>query len=122
MYADEEVVVLSEIFPHAINDGYLPPRLTRVLSFNDENVRNLEHLTQMIENFEGEWMTFRVDSNLQQTIILDARGGAVWEATKEICMTYSVPYYKPRGERKEGEEEEVPPWARLAAAAAAAGK
>lgn len=34
--------------PTAINDGYLPPRLTRVLAFNDEPVRNLAHLTRMV--------------------------------------------------------------------------
>jgi len=118
VYADEEVVVLSEIFPHAINDGYLPPRLSRVLSFNDEPVRNLTHLTKMIEDCQGDWMRFKVDSNLQQTIVLDARENAVWNATREICQVYSVPYYKPlppmRKEGEEGveEEQEVPPWLR----------
>ena len=127
VYADEEVLVLSEIFPHPINDGYLPPRLTRVLSFNDEPVRNLSHLTQMIEDCDEDWMRFRVDSNLQQTIVLDARDNNVWNATREVCQLYSVPYYKPRlgegsggGWEGSGEAaaaagaatEEVPPWLR----------
>jgi len=72
----------------------------------------------MIDDCQGDWMRFKVDSYLQQTIVLDARENAVWNATREICQVYSVPYYKPlppmRKEGEEGveEEQEVPPWLR----------
>ena len=113
-YADEEVVVLSEVFPHPINEGYLPPRLTRLLEFNGEAVRNMSHLTRLAEEHQGEWMRFRFDSNLQQIITLDARENAVWNATREICRTYSVPHYKTRAD-----PGEVAPWDRPMRSAAA---
>lgn len=133
-----------------INDGYQPPRLSRLLSFNDVEVRNITHLAQLMEDCQDDWMRFRgalrgvaflhkavccaipvpskcqplpslpldshaptpdaprprpghgltppphitVDSNLQQLIVLDNRDNAVWNATREICATYSVPSYK----------------------------
>lgn len=37
----------------------------------------------------------------------------MWNATREICATYSVPYYKPIKPLAEGAEPEVPPWMRI---------
>lgn len=78
-----------------------------------------------MEEFEGNWMKVAVDSNLQQTILLDNRNNAVWDATREIILTYSVPYYKtspPPAAAPEGAEAapaEIPPWMRKRAAEAA---
>ena len=41
------------------------------------------------------------------------RDNSVWNATREICATYSVPYYKPIKPIVEGEEPELPPWLRV---------
>lgn len=41
------------------------------------------------------------------------RDNAVWNATREICATYSVPYYKPIKPLVEGAEPELPPWMRV---------
>lgn len=74
-----------------------------------------------MEAFEGDWMKVTVDSNLQQTIVLDNRQNAVWNATRDIMLTYSVPYYKPQpppaaaGVGVDGQEPpvaEIPPWMR----------
>ncbi len=70
-----------------------------------------------MEDFSGAWMKVTLDSNLQQTIVLDNRDSAAWNATREICQTYSVPYYKPlpapgSAAAAEGAQQEVPPWLR----------
>lgn len=73
-----------------------------------------------MEAFEGDWMKVTVDSNLQQTIVLDNRQNAVWNATRDIMLTYSVPYYKPQppsaaavvGDGQEAPAAEIPPWMR----------
>lgn len=72
-----------------------------------------------MEEFEGNWMKITVDSNLQQTILLDNRNNAVWEATKEIMLVYSVPHFKsqpPPAAAADGAAAaapaEIPPWMR----------
>jgi hypothetical protein len=49
--------------PPAINDGYAPPSLTRLLRFNGMEVRNMSQLTEMVESSTSDWFRFEVSKN-----------------------------------------------------------
>jgi len=46
-----------------------------------------------VEGFDGDFMKFQFDCGNQRMIILDNRERRVWEATEEICASYSLTGY-----------------------------
>ena len=61
---NQEVVVVADVLPHTINDGYACLKMTRLLSFRAnpkssyEPVLGLRHFAEMVKNFSGDTFDF----------------------------------------------------------------
>ena len=98
---DDEVVVLSQVLAHAVNNGYQGYHDLEVRSVNGHKVRNLRHMKQLVEGVADE-MTRDVSENVDavshpwieimlegsQLIVIE-RPGAM-DATQEILENFRV--------------------------------
>ena len=53
-------MVLSYVLAHSVNLGFQDVRNARLKSVDSVRVRNLSHLAQLIDDFEGEHLRFEL--------------------------------------------------------------
>ena len=98
---DDEVVVLSQVLAHAVNNGYQGYHDLEVRSVNGHKVRNLRHMKQLVEGVADE-MVRDVSKNLDAVsppwieitlegsrLIVIERSSAI-DATQEILENFRV--------------------------------
>lgn len=84
----EEVILLSRVLPHDINRGYHDYTESIITHANGQELLNLRHLIQILE--ENPCPEFvRLTTSNRQVIVLDPAGAA--RAMPEILKTYSIP-------------------------------
>mmetsp|Transcript_2018 Transcript_2018/g.7286 ORF Transcript_2018/g.7286 Transcript_2018/m.7286 type:complete len:551 (-) Transcript_2018:28-1680(-) len=85
----EEVVVISQVLSHEVNWGYaflreMPHQVAKV---NGEEVVNLRHLVEMVNNNTND--TLRIEVDRETLIVLDAEQART--ASEEILEQYRIP-------------------------------
>jgi len=104
-FVDQETVVLSERLEHAVNLGYEGMTNSELVKFNGQNVRNLQHLCQMIDDCITEQYIFEFQH--ERVIILDREEAQ--KASLEISDIHSIPnlrskFLNVQKERSPGED------------------
>ncbi|ERM99532.1 hypothetical protein AMTRI_Chr10g230760 [Amborella trichopoda] len=84
---DEQLVVVSQVLVADINIGYEDIVNTQVLAFNGQPIKNLKHLANLVENYEGEFLQFNLD--YQQIVVLETKTARA--ATVDILTTHCIP-------------------------------
>lgn len=84
---DEQIVVVSQVLVADINIGYEDIVNTQVLAFNDQPVKNLKSLAQMVESCDDEFLKFDLD--YQQVVVLHTKSAK--DATLDILNTHCIP-------------------------------
>jgi len=67
----KEIVVLSRVLPDAINRGYKNAEGTVIYSVNGEVIRDLKHLTKVIDKAKGKYL--KIVNDLGNIMILDLK-------------------------------------------------
>ncbi|CAN6477605.1 unnamed protein product [Victoria cruziana] len=84
---DEQLVVVSQVLVSDINIGYEDIVNTQVLAFNNKPIKNLKHLAEMVESYDGEFLQF--DLEYQQIVVLETKTARA--ATLDILKTHCIP-------------------------------
>ena len=101
-HPDDEVVVLSQVLAHAVNNGYQGYHDLEVRSVNGHKVKNLRHMKQLVEGVAAEmtpdpkhggdepqpdpWIEIMLEGS---RLLVIERAGAM-EATQEILENFRV--------------------------------
>lgn len=83
---DEQIVILSRALSAEINVGYECVRNAQVHRFNDERIRNLAHLAQLVDKCSADYLRFELD----EEIVIISREESI-EVSPEILDTHCVP-------------------------------
>lgn len=83
---DEEVVVLIRVLASEINHGYHQHENWIISKVNGTELRNLEHLINIIEKSEDEFITF--ENNLGNEIVINKNKGR--DSKEKILKTYRI--------------------------------
>ena len=86
-HVNEQVVILSQVIHHDITTGYQALNNLQLLRFNGEEVRNLAHLAEMIDAFDGEFLRFALE---YEEIIVIARERA-HRLSGDILQQHFIP-------------------------------
>ncbi len=87
---DEIVVACSTIVPHKITKGYGITPLSVVTHVNDEPVRSLRHLIQLIkDNKSKDYIIFRFEDEHEEKIVLEPK--LVEKSSPEILRNNNIP-------------------------------
>ena len=89
-FEGEEPVMISAVLPDKCMEGYLGAGGRLVRSLNGEKVKNLRHLVELVESFDGEFLRFALDSGdkWDTPMTLDAR--ELREATPRVMKRYAI--------------------------------
>eukprot|EP00939_MAST-03C_sp_MAST-3C-sp1_P005530 g5530.t1 len=84
----EQIVVLTTVLSHDINSGYtesMSPR--RVITFNDESIRNLYHLACLVRNCRAKYLRFGLSD--KKVVVLDRVEAE--KSNAEIFASHNIP-------------------------------
>lgn len=87
-HSDEEVVVLSQVLANDVNIGYEDIRNSHVLNVNDTKIRNLEHLTKIVDQCNEKYLRFELER--AQLVVLETKSAKL--ATREVLLDHSIPH------------------------------
>ena len=122
-YAEQQPVVLFQILSAQINYGYRF-QTVRLTKFNDVEIKNLQHLAELVDTCETEWLEFRLDGLAGgRQIVLEKekarREGAEILKRYAIAKDRSDDIKRGAGVAENGERAEAAPNARASEALAA---
>ncbi|XWS37381.1 hypothetical protein CRYUN_Cryun19dG0038100 [Craigia yunnanensis] len=83
---DEQLVVVSQVLVADINIGYEDIVNTQVLAFNGKPVKNLKSFTEMVENYDDEFLKF--DLEYEQIVVHRAKTAKA--ASPDILATHCI--------------------------------
>ncbi|UCD30024.1 MAG: trypsin-like peptidase domain-containing protein [Planctomycetota bacterium] len=86
---DEVVVICCPILPHKLTKGYGITPMSVVTHVNDQPVRNLRHLIQLIKDNKEEFLIFRFEEDYEEKIVLDPKRVEKYQA--EILRNNNIP-------------------------------
>ena len=86
-FADQQVVVVSQVLAAEVNLGYEEVMNSVVNSVNKVPLRNLAHLASMVEECHEEYLWLELD--FQDTLVLHTETAR--EATRDIMATHGIP-------------------------------
>ncbi|MBD15052.1 MAG: peptidase S1 [Planctomycetaceae bacterium] len=69
---EQLVIVPTGMFSHPINKGYANPSFQVVSHLNDEPVKNLAHLVELLRDFSGEYVEFTFAGQIETLIFRHA--------------------------------------------------
>ena len=81
------IVIITYVLPSEVNTGYQSVRNEIVSSVDGESVIGFEHLIELLEGAEGDFVTLR--TNLGNMIILDRLEALA--SNDEIMTRYGIP-------------------------------
>eukprot|EP00891_Asterochloris_glomerata_P000409 jgi/Astpho2/409/fgenesh1_pm.00011_%23_7_t len=103
-HVDEQVVVLSQVLADETTLGYEDQCNLRLLKFNQQPVRNLRHLADMVYHCKEAYMRFDLDH--AQVVILET--SEVKAATARVLEAHSVPFQCSKDLREEFQDLMTP--------------
>ncbi|WP_406696799.1 trypsin-like peptidase domain-containing protein [Singulisphaera sp. Ch08] len=86
---EELVVVTAPLLAHKIAKGYGNSFGQVVSHVDGVRVKNLHHLVEMLQQGQGEFVTFRFFGELSETMVF--RRGAIEEATDQVMSENGIP-------------------------------
>jgi S1-C subfamily serine protease len=72
-FADEQLVIVSAIFPHRLSRGYDDAIHQVVTHVNGKAVRNLRHLVELLRDSQDQHLDFRFADRPPLTVVLDRK-------------------------------------------------
>jgi len=88
---DEEIVsTVCQILPHKLTKGYEITPLSVVTHVNDQPIRNLRHMIQLIKENKEEFIIFRFEDEYEEKIVLEPK--RVEKYTPEILRNNNIPW------------------------------
>jgi S1-C subfamily serine protease len=85
---EELVVVTSGLLPHPITKGYEIAYRPTVKSVNDQRVKNLTHMLELIRDSDGPFVVFEFFDKGQEVIVFDR--DELLESTEDILEDNSI--------------------------------
>ena len=90
---DDELVVACypppTILPHKLTKGYGITWLSVLTHVNDEKVRNVRHLIQLIKANKGDFVVFRFEEDGEEKIVLEPK--LVEKYQEQILRNNNIP-------------------------------
>jgi S1-C subfamily serine protease len=87
---DDEIVVLTcPILPHKLTKGYSVLPLSVVTHVNGTPVRNLRQMIQVIKDNTEEFIVFRFEDEMDESVVLDPK--LVAESQNDILQNNNIP-------------------------------
>ena len=87
---EEELVVTgARMFPHPIHEGYDPQTFAVVTHVNEEPVKNLAHLVELIRGSQGEFITFKLAGDYETLVFPREK---MFEITEKILENEGIRY------------------------------
>ncbi|NLX14055.1 MAG: trypsin-like serine protease [Phycisphaerales bacterium] len=87
---DEMVALVSPILPHRLTKGYGVSPLSVVTHVNDEPVKNLRHMIQLVKDTSDKpFIIFRFENDYEEKIVLEPE--QVARLTPEIMLNNNIP-------------------------------
>ena len=86
---DELVVTCCPILPHKLTKGYGVTPISVLTHVNDQKVRNLKHLIQLIKDNKEEYIVFRFENDNEEKIVLKPKD--VTKFQPEILRNNNIP-------------------------------
>lgn len=91
-HSDEEVVLLSQVIAHTCNIGYETHRNMQLVSLNENPIKNLKGLKQLVDSFlETPTRPLLFEFANGQMIVIDSNAGRV--AQSQICQEHFIPHH-----------------------------
>lgn len=94
---DDEVVVLSQVLAHAVNNGYQGYHDLEVRSVNGHKVKNLRHMKELVEGVAEEMISDGddvarpwIEIMLEGSRLVVIERSVAMEATQEILENFRV--------------------------------
>jgi len=86
-FADEKLVVLTQLLAHDLTVGYEDLENVLLLTVNDTKIRNLRHVMELIDACSAENLRF----GLQNNLLLILKTEAAKKATAEVLEQHTIP-------------------------------
>jgi len=86
-FKGERLVVLTQVLAHDLTVGYEDLENILVQSLNGVTVRNLKHLSELIDSYNDDVLRF----GLQNNLVLILKTEDAKKATKEVLAQHSIP-------------------------------
>ena len=86
-FAGEEIVILTHLLPHKTSKGYSPPAFSAVSRINGTQVRNLQHLVELLRDAKGEFLVVELVGPTQPLVF---RRAEALQASEEIMADEGI--------------------------------
>merc|ERR1712139_159016 len=86
-FAGEQLLVLTQVLAHELTMGYDRLENMLLLNINGTKVKHLRHVVELVENCEGEYLRFGLQTN--HTIVLKTQ--AAKKATADVLDRHGIP-------------------------------
>jgi hypothetical protein len=85
---EELVLIVAPLFPHKLSQGYWPPVGWTLRSVDDQPIKNLRHLVEVLRDGKGEFVTFEFFGRGTETFAFPRK--EIMAATDEILSDNGV--------------------------------
>jgi S1-C subfamily serine protease len=86
---DELVTVCCRILPHKLTKGYGITPLSIVTHINNQPVKNLRQMIELVKEIKNEYIVFRFEQDYEEKIVLDPKRVARYQ--QEILRNNNIP-------------------------------
>ncbi|KAI3979068.1 hypothetical protein MKX01_016243 [Papaver californicum] len=86
-FKGEQIVVLSQVLANEVNIGYEDMGNQQVLKFNGTRVKNISHLSHLVDSCQDKYLVFEFEDNF--VAVLDRE--AATTASPRILKDYGIP-------------------------------
>ncbi|KAK1357019.1 protease Do-like 2, chloroplastic [Heracleum sosnowskyi] len=86
-FEGEQIVVLSQVLANEVNIGYEDMSNEQVLKFNGTRIKNIHHLTHLVDSCKDKYLVFEFEDNY--LVILEREASSV--ASPCILKDYGIP-------------------------------
>ncbi|XP_074359185.1 protease Do-like 2, chloroplastic [Apium graveolens] len=87
-FEGEQIVVLSQVLANEVNIGYEDMSNEQVLKFNGTRIKNIHHLTHLVDLCKDKYFVFEFEDNY--LVILEREASSV--ASPCILKDYGIPF------------------------------
>lgn len=86
-FKGEQIVVLSQVLANEVNIGYEDMGNQQVLKFNGTRVKNISHLSHLVDSCQDKYLVFEFEDNF--VAVLDREAATI--ASPCILKDYGIP-------------------------------
>ncbi|XP_057474179.1 protease Do-like 2, chloroplastic [Actinidia eriantha] len=107
MFKGEQIVILTQVLPTDVNDGYEDMGYQQVLKFNGTRIKNIHHLTHLVDSCKDKYFVFEFEDSYMAVLEREACAAASFRILKgngilsERSDDLLEPYVDPMGDNEE---------------------